>query len=363
MAADPFNSRRGTDVSKLLPNRVYASGLLAAGALVLVAASLFTWDALRSRAARPNASAACEPERTGAESRAAFAGRRRDRVRIVDNTLVSDTGEILRAAHATSGNTVFLKRSWWTTLRDRYGLNAVRLDTRISKRPTSAPYPDSIDYLVDVEAVFDHVDAAVERAAEAGMYVILANFTSCCGQWNLELNEVFWTEAASRYKDSPHVLFEIQNEPVEGSDYRPEDIAFQQEMFRFVRERAPDTHIILWSAMYGTKAGLLEVVERAQAIDYSNASVGVHLYWHERDDPEWSNLGKLRARYPVINTEFSLGEKTGKVYPEKVWAFAEETRLAWAYLDLRKTRRGFGNFGDGVLNTCVWAFNWPIPAQ
>ncbi len=348
-------------MGRLPSNRFYAGGLVFGGALAAAAALLFAWQ--RWPVAAPDASPDCEPARAGVESQAAFAGKPRERVRIVDNTLVTDTGEILRAAHGNSRNPLFVTRSWWTTMRDRYGLNAVRLDTRITDLPTASRFADSTDNLVDVDAVFDNVDVAVERAGEAGMYVILANFTSCCGQSDLELNKVFWKEAAARYKNSPHVVFEVQNEPVEGIDYQPADVALQQEMFRFIRELAPDTHIILWSAMYGTKAELLDVVERTPSIDYGNASVGIHMYWHDRDDPDWSNVTRLRERFPVIATEFAVSEKTGKVDPEKVWAFAEETGLAWAYLDLRRTRRGTGNLGDGVLNTCVWAFNWPIPAR
>jgi hypothetical protein len=349
-------------VSKLPRSQPVRSAIVLGGALLLAAALLFATKDLWSPAG-PGPAGECAPARTSGESQAAFAGKLRGRVRIADNSLVTDTGEILRAAHGNSRNTVFLTRSWWTTMRDRYGLNAVRLDTRITNRPTNARFEDSTENLLDVAAVFDNVDVAVDRAAEAGMYLILANFTSCCGSSNLELNKVFWKEAAARYKDRPHVVFEVQNEPVEGIKYDPADVAFQQEMYRFIREVAPDTHIILWSAMYGTKAGLLDIVESAPEIDYRNASVGVHLYWHNRDDPAWQNLGKLRDRYPIINSEFSVGEKTGKVDSRKVWEFSEQTRLAWAYLDLRETRNGLGNYGDGVLNPCVWHFAWPIPAR
>ncbi len=317
-------------------------------------------DAQVQEAARAVASKFCGP---AALSGTAAVRAQRRRVRIVDHAVVADNGEILRAAHGNARNRLAADSEWWVELRDRYGLNTVRLDTRITERPTNASYADSTANLVDVQAVFARVDAAVNAADQAGMYVILANFTSCCGHSNLELNKVFWGEASARYKDREHVLFEVQNEPVEGITYAPDDIALQEEMFRFIRERAPDTHIILWSAMYGTKAGLVDIVERAPSIDYSNASVGIHPYWHDRDDPDWVNTTSLRERYPIIITEFSVDEKTGKVDPEKVWAYAEQTRLSWAYLDLRKTRTGFGNYGDGVLHTCAWSFNWPIPAR
>jgi hypothetical protein len=336
-------------------------GLIAAGG-----AALAVWLAFEPRiqeAARGVASKFCEPVPPSPEIAPLRARVPRDRVRIADHSVVTDGGEILRAAHGNSRNRLAADPSWWAAMRDRYGLNAVRLDTRITRRPTNAPYPDSTEHLLDVQAVFASVDQAVDAANQAGMYLILANFTSCCGHSNLAINKVFWAEAATRYKDHRHVLFEVQNEPVEGVEYGPADVAFQEEMYRFIRERAPETHVILWSAMYGAKRELLDVVRRAPSIDYRNASVGIHLYWHDRDDPEWNNTSRLREHFPVFNTEFSVGEKAGKVDADKVWAYSERTRLAWAYLDLRKTRTGFGNYGDGVLHKCAWAFNWPIPAH
>jgi hypothetical protein len=336
-------------------------GLLIAAAAAAGVALPYAWRALRPAPESATVSSECDPPLTGTATQAAFAGRQRERVRIVDNSLVTDTGEILRAAHGNTRNPLYISRAWWTGLRDRFGLNTLRLDARITTG--SDGNSNSPGNLVDVATVFDSADIVIDRAAEAGMYVILANFTSCCGDYNVELNKMFWKEAAARYKDRPHVLFEIQNEPVEGINYSAEDVAFQEEMFRFVRALAPDTHIILWSAMYGTKAEFLDIVASAKSIDYSNASVGIHPYWHDRDDPQWENVGRLRARYPVMNTEFSVDGKTGKVDTKKIWDFSERSRLAWAFLDLRATRRGLGNYGDGVLHPCEWSFSWPIPAR
>ncbi len=113
--------------------------------------------------------------------------------------------------------------------------------------------------------------------------------------------------------------------------------------------------------MYGTDARLLDIVAGARPIDHSNTSAGIHMYWHDRDDPQWTHMACLREHYPAINTEFSVSEKKGKVDAKKAWAYSEEVGLAWIDLDQRQTPTGRGNYGDGVLNTCHWSFTWPIP--
>ncbi|MEE8287976.1 MAG: cellulase family glycosylhydrolase [Nitrosomonadaceae bacterium] len=280
----------------------------------------------------------------------------RGRVRLENNTIVTDDGQILRGTHGNSRQSQSL--AWYTTMRDQYGINTIRLDTRISSRPTNASYPDSTAYLLDINPIFSKVDTAVDRAEQSGMYLILANFTSCCGTYNTELNKIFWEEATARYKDRKHVIYELQNEPVGSANYDAGDIAFEEEMYHFIRNRAPNTHIILWSVMNGTKASLPGIINQAPTINYSNASVGIHPYWHNRDDANWTNTNKLRSLYPVINTEFSIDvKKLSKVDVEKVWTYSENTKMSWVFLDLRNG----GNYGDGVLHSCDWLFNWPAP--
>jgi hypothetical protein len=306
------------------------------------------------------AAGSCAPTKVNSRPRIES---RRGRVRIENNTVVTDTGVILRATHMNANQQKDL--AWLRRMRDAYGLNAMRLDVRITTRPTNAHYADSTAYLKpDLQKVFSEVDKVINLTEKAGMYLIITNFSSCCGSYNLKLNQIFWDKAAPRYKDRKHVLYEVQNEPVIGAEYTSTAISFQKTMYDYIRQRAPQTHIILWSSMYGAKASLFDTVRRASGISYSNASVGLHTYWHNRDDPNWANTEKLRNSYPVIITEFSKSpDKPAKVDTGKVWEYAERSKLSWAYLDLRRTDSGYGNHGDGVYNVCDWHFIWAAPAE
>ena len=279
----------------------------------------------------------------------------RGRVRIVDGVVVADNGSLLRGAHGNYANDVYKNPSWWLNLRDNYKLNALRLDTRITWPPDS----DEMSDMLNLDQVFGDVDVAVDRAGEAGMYIIVDNHTSCCGNYNRALVEEFWDEAAPRYKDRTHVIFEMQNEPVAWypEDYTADDIQFEEDMYSFIRARAPNTHIILWSFSKSTSA-MKGKIDQAPSIDYSNASVGIHPYRHTTTDG-LAALNALRENYPVIITEFAdLPAKN--TYPLTIWDFCENKGISWMYLDLRfLPDGGYGNYGDGVWDPDAWPLTWP----
>ncbi|HUP02036.1 MAG TPA: cellulase family glycosylhydrolase [Gemmatimonadota bacterium] len=267
---------------------------------------------------------------------------------VQNNTVVADNGALLRGAHGNATNHVYKDLSWWEDLRDTYKLNVVRLDTRITKPHDS----NDVEDLVNMNNLFANVDDAVDTAELAGMYIIIDNHTSCCLKYNPELVRRFWEMAAPRYKDRTHVMYELQNEPVTGNKgFEDVDIQFQEEMYHFIRQRAPDTHIILWSFAKITNTSK-SAVDRAPGIDYSNASVGAHPYGHLTRDIGFEHLSELRSSYPVLISEFTILKETD---PAQVWNYAEDQELSWVYLD----RRDGGNHGDGVADPEEWPLNWP----
>lgn len=291
----------------------------------------------------------------------------RDRVRIVNNSVLTDTGMLLRGAHLNANSSYDL--AWFRTMRDKYGLNTMRLDVRITTRPTNASYPDSTAYLKpDLEQVWRSVDKVVDLAQQAGMYLIITNFTSCCGEYHEDLNKIFWGAAAPRYKDRKHVLYEVQNEPTAWTPekYDATAIAFEEEMYRYIRERAPLTHIIMWTPAHGTRLALLGKVRQGTDINYSNASVGIHAYGFTTEDPNFTNTINLKKEYPVFMTEYSMepGNQTDTERAAKLWQYLETNKISWTFMDLSETTSGgFGNFGTGVSLPCQWNFLWPAPAQ
>ncbi len=347
----------------------------------------------------------CRPRR---KSAAPAPRRPRGPVQVGHGTVLTDRGTILRAAHGS----IFRPTSWWQRMRDVYGFNAVRLDVRFTKLRTNerdpvvgGPKQDSIANLKskeEINRILQGLDYSVAKAREMGMYVIITNFTSCCGQYNEAVDQYFWRTIAPRYRNEPHVLYEIHNEPVGYPKWatRPWQkemyanyVGYMERMYRLVRSLAPRTHIILWTPMYGLRDPgedraryLYEWVTSAKGIDYTNASVGVHAYpgylWPGagRDGP-WYWVRKLQQEgYPVIVTEFSAfcnkpevpyDPQAARRKWQPVFEYLERNNISWAALECYRPKdsrspsgyRGGGNYGVGVYQSCAWPWLWPAPAE
>ncbi len=217
----------------------------------------------------------------------------RGRVQIKNNSVLSDKGTLLRGRPLDMQN----ERGWRQVSLDpktytetaAKGFNCIRLIIRLN-----------------AQSIAD-IDKAVDNAEKAGMYVLVNNHffreatTENLTEW--------WTKNAPRWKDRTHVIYEIANEPeyAHRSVNTPE---FQEKLFKLVRGLAPKTHIICWSA---AKVPSVEKIAQAKGIDYSNASVGFHIYGSSRQ-----SIINLKAKYPVICTEdwlshsiVSMGEDLG----------------------------------------------------
>ncbi len=132
------------------------------------------------------------------------------------------------------------------------------------------------------------MDQFVEWCREESLYVIMTIGGSIVGPWNdgrqWELNAIknIWAIYAPRYADQTHVIYEIKNEGCNGTFHCDEPVMqMYHDMYLFLREKAPDTHILLMSHsnLAGGTPSLMEDVERlGPDIDWSNASIAFHGY-------------------------------------------------------------------------------------
>ncbi|GIW68820.1 hypothetical protein D6792_02520 [Candidatus Parcubacteria bacterium] len=341
----------------------------------------------------------------------------RGRVRVGHGTVLTDRGTILRAVHAARKRPT----EWWRRMRDEFGFNTVRLDVRFTSFNTNQGGQDSMSNLLSesqITQIVQELDYAVAKAKEMGMYVIITNFTSCCGQYNEEVDRFFWRTIAPRYKDETHVIYELHNEPVGypgwscstqwQRDMVREYSGYMVRLYQLVRSLAPQTHIILWTPMYsladhgkflyawvtGTQPQVSgpedskypmscwqdlfsKVAAGQNTIDYTNASVGIHAYpghvWGQPTTQVWSWVERLRNEgYPVFVTEFSQFcddepyETNANI--SRIFSYLEDKQISWAYLECFKplredgTRGGGGNFGVGIMLSCSVPWLWQTPS-
>ena len=271
----------------------------------------------------------------------------RGRVKIVDNVVVAGNGSLLRGA---SGNSFEVERysqfSWWTNLRDDYKLNTVRMFMYCCNPVNTIVNPVNV---VNLGRLATNMDIAVNNAKRAGMYLILQIYNRA--GYNEAVAQNIWGVIAPRYKDQTHVIYEAFNEPVhwQPSSIDAADIADQEEIFGYIRTRAPRTHIIMWSPAH-INDPLIDKVQAGTRIDYSNASVGYHPY----APSTYETAGRLRAAgFPVINTEFSRGK--GMQYLSGIWNYHEGNKISWIFLDLN----GGSNTETATPNPSHWPKTWP----
>jgi hypothetical protein len=231
---------------------------------------------------------------------------RRGRVQVIGNKVLSDMGTPLRGVSTNFDNsTIGINTGMLQNFANNYGLNSVHVyaDWFWSGQPGR------------------HLglgDQAVRMAADANMYciIVLGNWTRN-GESEFQGMADFWNLWAPRYRDEPHVIYEMQNEPTYGTGFNGAgDIQFQLDGLDLIRSHAPNTHVILFSFAVSrcTEQALQDVREMGLDWEEANASVGMHVYPGGASHPCPTNdyipqsmvtLDRvMRAGFPVINTEW-----------------------------------------------------------
>lgn len=231
----------------------------------------------------------------------------RARVKIQNNNVVASNGTTLRGApffldifaiQDMKDNDSQYKNYFNKVVND-YNMNLVRC----------SPWIGNWEYMIKGDQWYENhkslithlLDKCVDWADEAGIYAVVNMHIKFGTKVDVQKTKDFWNVFAPRYKDRTHVLYEIVNEP---------DIPSVKNnmgtLYKHVRSKAPNTHLILWSLQDPEKISTNEIWNRSGDINYNNASVG----WHSYE----TILGKTRRwdlakdyrdnGLPVINTEF-----------------------------------------------------------
>jgi hypothetical protein len=240
------------------------------------------------------------------------AGSARGRVRVQNNTVVADNGSLLRGEHIlmTTWNSGRIgSLDWYKKMSRDYRLNTVRLlvyqnpvEVGLFGNPPSQTYCQFYGQCnLPFSTILPMLDTAVANAKAAGLYAIIDYHP--LGGYRENDALAWWSVVAPRYKDEPHVIYEVTNEPTGTGGTHPPLPAYQQALYALIRPLAPNTHLIMWSVPD------LHAGNRAQMvntnIDYSNATAGFHIY-----GTDWSQVAPLRAARPIYMTEAQVCQGT-----------------------------------------------------
>ncbi|MFO1145795.1 MAG: cellulase family glycosylhydrolase [Rhodospirillales bacterium] len=230
----------------------------------------------------------------------------------------------------------------WNNYRS-LGLNLVRLDVKTDADGAGRAVANQIPFL----------DAAVDCAARARMYVMpLVSVDP--GSYNLAQLTSFWSVVADRYKDRPHVFYEMTNEPVSGGGYwgaanhwTAEKLTDLRGVYDIMRAAAPATHIVLFStANLAPNATSWRAVPQGfeaagGQMDWANVSIGFHYYGgtYKFGDPNgFGGINQMRAwGYNMFMSEcndfIGDGPSNDPRNKQQVWGWLEEAQVSWVNLD------------------------------
>ena len=274
----------------------------------------------------------------------------RDRVGIMNSTVVSDKGTRLRGCYV---DTYYWKddqseilegtKDSIMVLADHYGFNALHFYAG-SKEDSTGKY-------------LEIADSLVKWTRQANLYLIM-----CIGggreNGTFSINKVrdFWNLYAPRYAQETHVIYEVQNEPefncLQASAQATMDMEI--EAYNLIRSYAPETHIILMS--YGMINRYFDddiaVLENA-GIDLKtgNASISYHGY-------HWCAKARQNPPYPG-------GDELSQVKPLKDQGYVFLTTEFEADSTLEGSYEYDGmllDFYENVMEIS-WTMFWPIPGN
>lgn len=270
----------------------------------------------------------------------------RNRPIVANGTLLTDTGQIMRAGRVQQGVAAAKTSAFWTRAR-ALGLNTIRFGARKLSMSLSA-------WLADIDAV-------VAAARNTRMYVMLGNPEQAAGSWgdaiaaNRAISIDNWTALGPRYANETHVFYEMLNEPerwgswtnyavnsaAHGYPATPLTIALH-DVFEVMRSAAPQTVILVPScANMDADGGVAQFIRAPQAfenlggVDWNRTVWAFHgynqtgrmqvnsKYTSTGPDPRGANfnmapdmgraaLAWLKDRIPICGTESNWWVDDGK---------------------------------------------------
>jgi endoglucanase len=188
-----------------------------------------------------------------------------------------------------------------------------------------------------------YLDPAVRWAGEAGLYAIIdlhmiGNVQTGVGQAMPEasarpLADKFWRSVATYFRETPHTILEIVNEPQGIAADVWQSAA--TGLVRAIRESGAKQLVVVGGVDFASD--LSWVVE--SPIPDDNVAYAIHIYPGSRVDWEQA-FGEAAARHPVLMTEWGYMDENPSAtqsylngseatYGQPLMSFLHERRIGW----------------------------------
>lgn len=204
----------------------------------------------------------------------------------------------------------YISKKAFQTLRDKYGVNAVRLAMYTTEYYGYCDKGSASESLATVQKTLkERIHTGVTAATDLGMYVII--------DWHV-LNDQnpnkykaeaksFFKEMSDKYKSYDNVIYEICNEPNGGTSWS--DIkAYAKEIIPIIRANDEDAIIIVGTPNWSQDVD----VASKSPLNYSNIMYTLHFYSATHKDFYRDKLKTaLSNGLPVMVTEYGVSEASG----------------------------------------------------
>ena len=210
---------------------------------------------------------------------------------------------------------------------------------------------------VEKQKVFEVIDGAIE----AGIYVIVDWHSHHAENFEAEA-KAFFAEVAQKYGDSPNIIYEIYNEPLNVSwdnVLKPYHEAVIAEIRKYDTKNIIICGTRLWSQRVDEVVG--------NPIQGDNIAYTLH-YYSSTHKQELRNIAKLAidADLCLFVTEFGVTEASGNgvinvAEANAWWSFLDQHKISWcnwsiadkaeASASLVPGSSGFGGWTEGQLTT------------
>jgi aryl-phospho-beta-D-glucosidase BglC (GH1 family) len=196
-------------------------------------------------------------------------------------------------------------------------------------------HPES--WVRDPDYLWRYLDPIVAWAGESNMYVILdwhyiGNVATGAGPQMPDLDAdprdltlKFWRSTARYFRDTPHVIFEIFNEPqsITAGEWQSSATGIIQA----IRAQGAEQLVIVGGLDYGKD--LSWVME--QPVEDENVAYASHIYpAHPRSS--WQHwFGEVAGKYPVVITEWGFMQDNGE--PSQAYLVGDQDSYGASFLN------------------------------
>jgi aryl-phospho-beta-D-glucosidase BglC (GH1 family) len=212
-------------------------------------------------------------------------------------------------------------------MRRDWNANVVRLSVNQAFWLNTAPKV-SMAYAAELARVI----TAIEKA---GMDVIVDSHRSSTGYMADANSVVFWKEVATVYRDDPHVLFELFNEPHDiswdlwlkgGTAPNGSVVHGMQELYNAVRSTGANNLVVVGGLNWAYE---LSGIATHRVVG-NNIVYATHPYNYPGKQPsDWDRaFGALAATDPIIATEFGNYD-CSKGYYQAFVDYARAHKISW----------------------------------